>query len=276
MTSARDDRQIVLSHLRDRFKTASQTARESRTFNNQRVSRQKVSLRLRERDVQSFKAYRVNMLTPVRRRNRETWCQQHQQQWNNAVFTDESRFCLNMHDARAKVWRRRAERYSNCCVRQTDIWGGGSVMVWGGILWRHKTPLIVIEGNLTARRYIDDVLTPAVVPFMRNHPDVTLFQQDNARPHSARITSDFLLNNNINVLRWPAFSPNLSPIEHLWDQIGRRVYGARNPIHKRQELANRLIAAWNDIPQYCIQRLICSMRRRCQAVLNSNCGHTRY
>ena len=106
VTSARDVRQIVLSHLRDRFKTALQTAREIRTFNNQRVSRQTVSLCLRERDVKSFKAYRGNMLTPVRRRNRETWCQQHQQQWNSVVFTDESRFCLNMHDARAKLWRR--------------------------------------------------------------------------------------------------------------------------------------------------------------------------
>ena len=54
VTSARDDRQIVLSHLRDRFKTASQAARELNTFNNQRVSRQTVSQRPRERDVKSF------------------------------------------------------------------------------------------------------------------------------------------------------------------------------------------------------------------------------
>ena len=81
-------------------------------------------------------------------------------------------------------------------------------MVWGGISWRHKTPVVVVDGNLTAQRYIDDVLTPTLVPFMRINPDVTLFQQDNARPHSARLTSEFLVNNNINVLRWPAFSPD--------------------------------------------------------------------
>ena len=94
--------------------------------------------------------------------------------------------------------------------------------------------------------------------------------------HTRQDLTEFLNNSNINVLRWPAFSPDLSPVEHLWDQIGRRVYGARNPIHSRQDLVNRLTAAWNDIPQYRIQRLIRSKRRRCQAVLNSNGGHSRY
>ena len=73
-------------------------------------------------------------------------------------------------------------------------------MVWGGISWRHWTPLVVIEGNLTARRYIDEVLEQVVVPFLQNHADVTLYQHDNARPHSARLTSDFLGQNNVQVL----------------------------------------------------------------------------
>ena len=103
------------------------------------------------------------MLTPERRRNRELWCQQHlrwtQQHWKSVVFTDESRFCLNMNDARARVWRRRGERYTNCCVRQADRRGGGSVIVWSGISWRHKTPLVIVDESLTAWHYIDDVFT---------------------------------------------------------------------------------------------------------------------
>ena len=59
------------------------------------------------------------------------------------------------------MWRRR-ERYANCCVRQADRWGGGSVMVWGGISWRHKTPLVVVQESLTVQRYNDDVLTQTV------------------------------------------------------------------------------------------------------------------
>ncbi|MGH0153184.1 UNVERIFIED_CONTAM: hypothetical protein FKN15_055138 [Acipenser sinensis] len=53
---------------------------------------------------------------------------------------------------------------------------------------------------------------------------MSIFQQENARPHSARITIARLQENNIEVLPWPAFSPDLSPIEHLWDQIASAIY----------------------------------------------------
>ena len=142
-------------------------------------------------------------------------------------------------------------------------------MVFGGISWRNRTPLVVIEGNLTSRRYIDEVLEPVVMPFLQNHADVTLYQQDNARPHSTRLTTDFLGQNNVQVLPWPAFSPDLSPIEHLWDQLGRRVFNRQQPL----QTLNRECEA---IPPYKIQRLMRSLRRRCQATIDVNGVHTRY
>ena len=54
-------------------------------------------------------------------------------------------------------------------------------MVWGGISWRYKTPLVVIDGNLTTRRYSNEVLQQVIEPCLRNHVDITLYQQDNAR-----------------------------------------------------------------------------------------------
>ena len=149
-------------------------------------------------------------------------------------------------------------------------------MVWGGISWRHKMELQVVDGELSARRYIEEVLEPVVVPFLRGHNDVATLQQDNARPHSARVTSQFLQQNNVNVLRWPAFSPDLSPIEHLWDQLGRRVYNGRRQVRNRQELIDALRKEWDVIPQFRIQRLIRSMRWRCQSVMNARGGHSRY
>ena len=125
---------------------------------------------------------------------------------------------MKMHDARARVWHRKDEHCANCCVMQADRWGGGSIMVWAVISWRHKTPLKVVDGSLTTQRYIGDVLTPTVVPLMRNSTDVTLLQQ-----YYARTRSEFLDNSNINVLRSPVFSTGVSQIEHLWDQIGHRV-----------------------------------------------------
>ncbi len=88
-------------------------------------------------------------------------------------------------------------------------------MVWGGIMGNRKTELVVIQGNLNAQRYIAEVLTPHAMPFIRHHgPGITL-QQDNARPHTARITTQYLARNNVDVLPWPAVSPDLNPIEHV-------------------------------------------------------------
>jgi transposase len=84
---------------------------------------------------------------------------------------------------------------------------------------------------------------------------------------------NFLNDNHLRTLPWPALSPDLSPIEHLWDELGRRVRNGLNPPETLDELRRALIQEWNNIPQAFI---IGSMRRRCQAVINARGGHTRY
>ena len=75
---------------------------------------------------------------------------------------------------------------------------------------------------------------------------------------------------------WPALSPDPSRIGHLWDEFGRRVRHHHNPPEALQELRDALVQEWSNIPQAFIQRLIGSMRRRCQAVVATGGGHTRY
>ena len=89
-------------------------------------------------------------------------------------------------------------------------------MLWAGISATAKTDLVFIDGSLNGQRYIGEVLTPQVLPFLRQMPVADpIFQDDNARPHRARIVDDFLRVNNVNRMDWPAMTPGLSCIEHV-------------------------------------------------------------
>lgn len=181
-----------------------------------------------------------------------------------------------MADGRERVYRRVGERFADACVTEVDRFRRGSVMVWGGISYHGKTNLVVIRGNLTAQQYVNDVLRPVVVPYVNAHNGRVVFQQDNARPHTARVTTAFLRANNVNVMDWPSMSPDLSPIEHVWDVLDRRI--RRRPVQPQtlRQLEQVLIQEWNNLPLNVIRRYVGSMRRRCAAVINAAGGHTKY
>ncbi|GFU74997.1 DDE_3 domain-containing protein [Trichonephila clavipes] len=85
-------------------------------------------------------------------------------------------------------------------------------MVWGP--YDSRSTLIVMRGTLTGQRYVDDILRPYAGPFLNGLPGA-IFQQDKARPHTARFSQDIL--RHFQTLPLPALSPDLSPVEHVWD-----------------------------------------------------------
>ena len=139
VTSRNQDGYIRLIHLRDRFRTAVQTAGETPGRNNPRISEHTVRRRLRDAGLRPYRVCRGLELTPARRAARREWVRQHdgrnwrRAQWRDVIYSDESRFNLFRADGRQRVYRRRGERHSDVCVRQVDRFGGGSVMVWGVI-----------------------------------------------------------------------------------------------------------------------------------------------
>ena len=123
----------------------------------------------------------------------------------------------------------------------------GSVLVWGGIMGGYKTRVIVINGNTITQTNINDVLAVEALSFIQFHgPNVT-FMHDNARPHSAAITRQFLATNNVNVLDWPANSPDLNPIEQVWDELSCRVR-RNHAIHTVNDVASALQGEWANLP----------------------------
>ena len=127
-------------------------------------------------------------------------------------------------------------------------------------------PLIVIAGNLTGVRYRDAILWPVEVPFVQQHH--LIFQQDNARTHVARVCQDFLTNHNISPLDWPSYSPDLSPIEHLWDEMDRGVRGLRNAPATLDQLRAALLEERDNIPMRRINALMNSHAQENQGIID--------
>ncbi|XP_046552010.1 proteoglycan 4-like [Haliotis rubra] len=90
------------------------------------------------------------------------------------------------------------------------------------------------------------------------------------------LTTAFLRNHNIIVLPWPSKSPDLNPIEHLWDELDRRLRRRQPQPQTLPQLAAALQAEWTSITQNVIRHLIASMGRRCQAVIDAHGRHTGY
>ena len=145
----------------------------------------------------------------------------------------------------------------------------------GSNSYNWKSRLIRIPGTLNSQRYIDEILIPEVAPHIQINAEA-IFQQDNARPHVARRVLTIFNHHRIPVLPWPARSPDLSPIEHLWDVLGRAVRRIQAPVQNLEELWTVLERAWNEIPQDVIRNLIDSMPRRIEAVIRARGGYTIY
>ena len=133
----------------------------------------------------------------------------------------------------------------------------------------------VDASGITAQVYIQQVVTPRVVPFFAaGHANI--LQQDNARAHSARATQQELQRNGIPIMNWPPMSPDLNPVEQIWAYVKRRVNAQPNRPRNRGQLTQRVIFEINHLPRNFLNRLIVSMRRRCRLVIMNNGGRIAY
>ncbi|KAI4899957.1 hypothetical protein NFI96_006267 [Prochilodus magdalenae] len=125
-----------------------------------------------------------------------------------------------------------------------DWFGGGSVMVWGGISLEGRRDLYRLDsGTLTAIRYRDEILGPGVRPYAGAVGPGFVLVHNNARPHVVRVCRQFLEDEGIDTIDWPTGSPDLNPIEHLWDFMFRSIQVALQTV---QELSDALVP--NTLP----------------------------
>ena len=192
-TNEVQDRFLVVQAQRHRFDNATTLRRDFQNATGVRISTQTIRNRLHDAGLRSRRpAIRVP-LTRYHMQMRLEWARDHvtwtQNDWAPGLFTDESRFCVDFTDRRARVWRMPNERFAPVCVAEHDRFGGSSFMVWAGISAQGKMDLHVIDNStLMALRYVNEILDVYVRPYAGAFGENFILMDDNARTHHRSIS----------------------------------------------------------------------------------------
>ncbi|KFM66855.1 Transposable element Tc3 transposase, partial [Stegodyphus mimosarum] len=115
-------------------------------------------------------------------------------------------------------------------------------------------------GSVSVQRYRDEVLEPYIRLFRGAVSPDFIFMDDNAPCHRAVLFDDFLETENIQRMSWPANSPDLNPIEHVWDMFGRQIAAFSHPPSSVTELKRTLQEVWNRLSPQLIHHLIANWK----------------
>lgn len=279
----RDVRHLKAVVTKNRRKSSEQLQENFNECTGNEVSKNTLKRTLYEMGYHSRTALRKPNISEKNRIVRLNWTRERQSwtinNWKKVVWSDESRFTLFRNDGKIHVWRLPKEKYDINCLVPTVKHGGGGVMMWGCFSWYGLGPLTRIDGRINSNRYIEEIIGYHLVPFVEEFEEENgeyLFQQDNAPIHTSIATRNFMQQTEIPLLPWPGQSPDLNPIEHLWDELERRIRAKKENPKNLRELEMFLQECWSQIESEVYQKLVNSMENRVKAVIKSRGYPTRY
>ncbi|GFY32735.1 transposable element Tcb2 transposase [Trichonephila clavipes] len=249
---------------RNRRTTAQQVANQFLAASGKQISRKTVVRRLRGGGLYARRPVVLVSLTRQHRTARLQWCREHhnwtEQDWACVLFSDESRLSLSSDCRRQLIWRESGTAYRPENIQEKDRYATCSIMVWAGIMINGRTRLhVVANGTMTGQRYIDEVLHPHVRLFRGAVGDKFVFMDDNAPCHRTLAIQDCLDSEGIQRLVWLARSPDLNPIENVWDALGMQVAGRNYPPRNKNTLIRALTEEWDKLPQQLLDNVVQSM-----------------
>ncbi|GFS48919.1 transposable element Tcb2 transposase [Trichonephila clavipes] len=279
-TTPAEDRYIVVSAKRNRRTTAQQVENQFLATSEKQISRKTDATRLRGGGPYAHRPVVCVPLTRQHRTARLQWCREYhnwtEQDWACVLFSDESRFSLSSDCRRQLIWRESGTAYRPENIQEKDRYPTCSIMVWAGIMINGRTRLhVVATGTTTGQRYIDEVLLPHVRLFRGAVGDKFVFMDDNATCYRTLTVQDCLDSEDIQRLVCPACSPDLNPIENVWDALGRQVAG-RNYPPTNNTLIRALTEEWDKLPQQLMDNVVQSMVRRVECCITLHGGHIPY
>ena len=278
-TSENTDKLIVVTSKRNRHLTASEIAAEVSTATGKTMHVSTVKRRLAEAGLRGCVAARKPLLRPVNKKKRLLWAKNHvgwkPEQWKSVLWTDESKFEIFGNRRRQFVRRRPGERYLEACLTPTVKHGGGSVMVWGCFTEEGVGELVKIDGIMRKEHYHRILQNNAIPSGIGLAGYGFTFQQDNDPKHTSLLCRNYLAKKEadgiLNIMVWPPQSPDLNPIELLWEELDRRVRASAPK--SQSEMWGCLEENWNSINSEILVKLVKRMPRLCKAVIKANGGH---
>jgi hypothetical protein len=188
------------------------------------------------------------------------------------IFSDETMVQLNRQSSQF-VRRRPGEPIREIHTQQNKTFAK-KIMFWGCISSHGPGILIPVHGTLNAERYcalLEQHLLPQAALWYGD--GLWEFQQDNAPSHKAHTTMAFFADNSIEVLEWPAYSPDINPIENLWSTLKKKIYhsGSASTI---QGVITQALHLWHhdtEIHAQCVS-LCTNMSTRVQKLRNARGG----
>lgn len=245
---------------------------------NLQISARTIRRRAIEAGLFSRRPARKPFISPKNRTGRLEFAKAHLdwtvQKWKTVLFSDESKYNLKDSDGMRRVRRPKGQRLNPKYCIATTKYGGGNVMVWGCFSGQGIGPIHRIEGIMDRFMYTD-ILKDVMLPYAEEEmPLKWRFQHDNDPKHTSQHCKTWLQQNGIEVLKWPAQSPDLNPIENLWEIVNTKIN--RENCTTKVALFEAIKVAWYSISADVIGNLISSMPKRCAAVIQSKGFATKY
>lgn len=194
--------------------------------------------------------------------------------WNKVIWSDESKFELFGSKRKKTVWRKDGDAFKLGCTQPT-VKHSKYIMIWGCFSGHGMGQLTEVSGRMDAVMYRDILDTHLISSAVQIGIESDyIFQHDNDPKHTSKLVKSFLSEKGINVLEWPPQSPDLNPIEHMWDQLDREI--SINRRKSFQDFKEALFERWYLITPKIIQKLVQSMPSRLEAVIAAKGAATKY
>ena len=272
-TTSRQDTDLVIKAKRRRVATAKELKNEL----DLNISSRTIRKRLNDAGFYSFFSVKKPFISKKNQKSRLAFAKKYVKKdltfWRKVLWSDESPFVLRFN-GKIRVWRLPHERYAPYCMRGT-VKHDKKINVWGCFAAHGVGNIYTVNGNLDQHQF-HQILQRQMFPSAKKlFPDGDfLFQQDNDPKHTAKKNQKYLENKKVNVLDWPSQSPDLNPIENLWSLLDKQL-SERNPQNEDQ-LFEVIKTGWASLEVELLSKLVKSMPRRCQAVIDAKGLPTKY